>query len=35
MKREFTFGGQGILWIKSRERVVMKRNLALGGRVVL
>ena len=35
MKREFTFGGRGILWIESRGRVVMKRNLALGGRGVL
>lgn len=29
MKTEFTFGGHGVL-IKSRERVVMKRDVAFG-----
>ena len=31
MKREFTSGGCGILWIKSKRRVVMKRNPGCGG----
>lgn len=35
MKRQFTFGGQGILWIKSRGSMVIKRNLAFGGHGVL
>lgn len=36
MKRGFTFGGWGILWVKLRGRVIMKSaSLALGGRRVL